>query len=72
MRKWVDSILKILKRKVELSLVFQGIAPDAPIASHEPATQFNEEAPPVEYHAANADEPEKFDIITVNAKSSKK
>lgn len=69
MRKWVDSIVKILKRKVESSLVFQGISQDAEFSSLRSASaQFNEDPPTVEWFVAQEDT-EKYDIMTVSRNS---
>ena len=67
MRKWVDSITKILRRKIESSHFFLGIAPEAGVSpNRNSSAQFNDDAPPIEWFVANDSEPERYNILTLH------
>lgn len=67
MRKWVESIMKILRRKVESSHVFLGISPEAGLSPNRNSlAQFNDDAPPTEWFVATDAETERYNILTLH------
>ncbi|XP_067939422.1 son of sevenless homolog 1-like [Watersipora subatra] len=64
MRKWVDSIVKIIQRKVDSSVHFQGLSWESSESHLRPHShKFKDEPPSVEWFIAAQDEPEKFNIV---------
>jgi len=71
MRKWVDSILKIIQRKVEFSVHFKGISWESSLSHLRPQSpKFKDESPPVEWFMPVQEELDKFSILFVSFQPS--